>query len=70
LDGNVVQLLIFGLRYVFATFQNNILIDNIKNLTASDPTNQTELMDIEFQKAQARTIPTYGLAIVAPSILC
>jgi hypothetical protein len=65
-----VQPLMLGFRYVFATFQNNLEIDNIKNLTASDPNNQTEAMEIEFQKAQTRTIPTYDLAIIAPSIPC
>lgn len=41
--------------YVFATFQNNLYIDNIKELQ-SDPNNYS---NIEFQKAQTRTIPTY-----------
>jgi hypothetical protein len=49
-------------RYVFAKFQNNLYLENIKDLTASDPGNKEEYSEVEFQKAQTRTIPTYDLA--------
>ncbi|KAI5850671.1 hypothetical protein BZA05DRAFT_60609 [Tricharina praecox] len=44
--------------YVFATFQNNLIKNNILDLK---PKNDTiaAYSEVEFQKAQTRTIPTY-----------
>lgn len=46
-----------GCRYVFATFQNNLIKNNILDLK---PKNDTiaAYSEVEFQKAQTRTIPT------------
>jgi hypothetical protein len=44
--------------YIFAKFQNNLVLDHIKELKP-EGTSEEARFAIEFQKAQTRTIPTY-----------
>lgn len=57
-----------GYRYVFATFQHNLIKDNILALKPKNDTIEA-YSEVEFQKAQTRTIPTYEPPIGATSTL-
>jgi hypothetical protein len=45
-------------RYVFATFQSNLILPNIMSLQSNAQTDADTTARIEFQRAQTRTIPT------------
>lgn len=44
--------------YVFAKFQSNLELDNITSLEPKSSSNE-DVIAVEYQKAQTRTIPTY-----------